>query len=342
MFRLIAIKLSGELLFEWTGARNDNTFVKILLYLGRCIDDRYLPYFGFPAARYQCHINPRGVRVWTKLSSRPTWPVELPPSPQGDKDLYFGQPCPYHSTVRTFFEGENCRIYAWPSRGGVIILEEPDAIDFEFLGLNALEPVVNRLEDQVAEDAFCRRLLLTGAKWWDSEERYYKVSCLRSSMGWPTGCVFRPSDTIPIGRERNLIKVGWPSTGGLWVAHFDYMRQGSDQPARYRMARSMDERCTLLRNLFNAVFYEDVKQFNCDCGFLNSWETKETGEAGPLLLPHETEQLWRNELESEFAEDGDTRKSNVRNRHSYRDDDEEEEEEGEEEKPGLQDRHPYI
>jgi hypothetical protein len=83
-----------------------------------------------------------------------------------------GITCPYDSTVRAKFTDDDIRIYAWPSRGGVIILDDAEAIDFEFLGLNPLDPPVERLDDQAAEDAFCQRLLLLGAKWWDSEARY--------------------------------------------------------------------------------------------------------------------------------------------------------------------------
>jgi hypothetical protein len=42
----------------------------------------------------------------------------------------------------------------------VIILDNTEAIDFESLGLNPLDPPVERLNDQAAEDAFCQRLLL--------------------------------------------------------------------------------------------------------------------------------------------------------------------------------------
>jgi hypothetical protein len=53
---------------------------------------------------------------------------------------------PYDSSVRTGFTDTDARIYAWPSRGGVIVLETAEAIDFEFLGLNPLNPLQERLE----------------------------------------------------------------------------------------------------------------------------------------------------------------------------------------------------
>ena len=75
-----------------------------------------------------------------------------------------GPTCPYNSSVRTNFTDIHARIYAWPSRGGVIVLYTAEAIDFEFLGLNPLNPPLERLDNQAAEDAFCQRLLLLGAK----------------------------------------------------------------------------------------------------------------------------------------------------------------------------------
>jgi len=85
-----------------------------------------------------------------------------------------GPTYPYNSSVRTDFTDIDARIYAWPSRGGVIVLDTAEAIDFEFLSLNPLDSPLERLDDQAAEDAFCQRLLLLGAKWWDSEARYSK------------------------------------------------------------------------------------------------------------------------------------------------------------------------
>lgn len=68
-------------------------------------------------------------------------------------------------------------------------------------------------------------------------------------------------------REKRFVKVGWPSAGGLWVVEFDAKFAGVDEedevdkllmenegPARLRMARTMDERCVILRYRFNDTF----------------------------------------------------------------------------------------
>lgn len=95
-----------------------------------------------------------------------------------------GKLWPYDSAVCAKFSDSDAQIYAWPSRGSVIVLNSAEAMDFEFLGLDPLDPPVEHLDDQVAEDAFCQRLLLTGAKRWDSEARYSEVAQLEvSAMG---------------------------------------------------------------------------------------------------------------------------------------------------------------
>lgn len=103
-------------------------------------------------------------------------------------------------------------------------------------------------------------------------------------------------------REKRLIKVGWPSTGGVWIAEFDTTWAGVDEEdnlvpegeelGQLRMARTMDERCAILRDRFKAIFHRDLKSYN-GYRFLNSWESKVTGEIGPLLRPNETIEIWR-------------------------------------------------
>jgi hypothetical protein len=50
--------------------------------------------------------------------------------------------------------------------------ENATGIDFAFLDLNPTDPPNKRCEDQEAEGMFSQRLLLLGAKWWASMERY--------------------------------------------------------------------------------------------------------------------------------------------------------------------------
>jgi len=212
-----------------------------------------------------------------------------------------GMTCPYDSTVRTIFDDNEARIYGWPSRGGVIILNKADAIDFEFLRLNPLDPPMERLDDQNAENDFCQRLLLLGAKWWDSEARYSIIiaveECATRAGNGSFVVADQPTATM---REKRFVKVGWPSTGGLWVAEFDTVFAGVDEednllpeaPSRLQMARTMDERCDILRGNFEATFYETIEDYK-GYAFLKSWTEKEEGEVGPLLQPDQTVELWK-------------------------------------------------
>ena len=226
-----------------------------------------------------------------------------PMDPNGPRAVYrCGPSYPFDSSVRTFFSDEHAAIFAWPSRGGVIVLDPAEAIDFEFLGLDPLDPPLRRLADRAAEDAFCQQLLRLGAKWWDSEARYAIVAAMEA------GETDRAADAFDVARqpppsmrEKRLVRAGWPSTGGVWIAEFettwagvdveeDLLDEGEDM-GRLRMARTMDERCAILRDRLRGKFYEDLKDYE-GYGFFNSWESKTAGEVGPLLQPHETSDLW--------------------------------------------------
>jgi len=185
-------------------------------------------------------------------------------------------------------------------KGGVIVLNSADAIDLQFLRLDPLDPPLQRLSDQTAEDAFCQRLLLLGAKWWDSEARYDAVSAMEDVAQGFTRNLDEDAPT-PTMREKRLIKVAWPSTGGVWVADFDTTWAGVDEEdrllpddadvGRLKMARTMDERAALLRDRFGARHYGDIGEFE-GYGYFNCWETKDEGEVGPLFLPQKTRELW--------------------------------------------------
>jgi hypothetical protein len=219
---------------------------------------------------------------------------------------------PYDPDARVKIDHISISISGWPSRGGVIVLDDPQHIDFDFLGLDPLDPPEHRDQDQEAEDAFCQRLLLLGAKWWDSEERYFYVKGIEQaaygyvdSSGHGDGSfqdVNRPGPTM---REKRWVRVGWPSTGGLWVSEFESHWGGVDEDnlppegmAGINLARSMDERCRILRDRFRGKFYESVNDYK-GYAFLTAWQWKWTGEVSKnLLTPQETTREW---IESPWA-----------------------------------------
>ena len=67
-------------------------------------------------------------------------------------------------------------VWGWPSRGGFIVLERAGPIEFNHLGLDRSQLSLERSSKQDEEDEFCQKLLLLGARWFDSRERYYFVS----------------------------------------------------------------------------------------------------------------------------------------------------------------------
>lgn len=193
-------------------------------------------------------------------------------------------------------------------QGGVIDLYDVTAVDYEFLGLDPLNPPPHRDENQDAEDAFCQRLLLLGAKWWDSEERYLFVTRLEEAAHGRVGAeyghgdmsfrnVTRPAATM---REKRWVKVGWPSTGGLWVSEFDTTWAGVDEEenlppkeglGRVNLARTMDQRCQILKDVFRGKFYAHLDEYE-GFAFLKAWKWKTTGEVSRLLTPEQTTQEW--------------------------------------------------
>lgn len=187
----------------------------------------------------------------------------------------------YTSTQRVEFEGGELYLYAWPSKGGVIVLEHAESIDFEFLELDFLNPPTKRLENQFEEDLFCQRLLLLGAKWWKSE---HKWRAFHSAGGdEELFHLMEELDNLSFTmKERRWVSVGWPSTGGLVVTEYETSLWGKQDEgkivpndiARIKLARTMDERCQILVEHFKGVFYNDVSEYK-GYAFINSWDEKE-------------------------------------------------------------------
>ncbi|KAI4145260.1 MAG: hypothetical protein L6R39_003877 [Caloplaca ligustica] len=245
----------------------------------------------------------------------------FPPRPTTDK------------TRRVQFTDTSVSIFAWPSRGGVIILKDATHVDFMFLGLSTIDPPLKRrLRSSAAsggdhnhlcsgdgsadidpgkeanegdeEDALCQRLLMLGAKWWDSEKRYQFVRGFGADIEPLVEDVEEGRVEEPTLRERRWVKVGWepaagaPSnhskidasgSGGLWVLDCDTNWMGileednlvPADAARVKLASSMEERCEILKRM-GAKFYVSLEQYEGDTTFLRAWEWKWEGEIGHL------------------------------------------------------------
>ena len=186
------------------------------------------------------------------------------------------------------------------------MLNDANAIDVEFLGMDSLDPIIYRdtaSNDEEVEDTFCRALLLLGAKWYDSTARYFLIS--RVIDGDQSALNDLEEGRIPdlTRRERRWVCVGWigesssnstdersetAGTGegrGFYVLDYDTNLPGilDDEVVpmdvgRLLLCRTMAERCTVLRSL-GARFYENLRAYDGDAEtYLRAWDWKKEGE----------------------------------------------------------------
>lgn len=191
---------------------------------------------------------------------------------------------------RTLLKQDTVTLQGWPSRGGIIVLENATPLDFDYLHLDPLDPPLRRNADQDAEDAFCRALLLLGATWWDSEARRAFVRKLEYADEEAWEAAEEDEALWPTRRERGWVRVAWLShhPGALCVLACEKIimgRSGGEvlRPKCYgliSLARTMDERCTVLQRLGGTMYtsIDEVQQPT----FLNAWEENHQGERGSL------------------------------------------------------------
>jgi hypothetical protein len=109
-------------------------------------------------------------------------------------------------------------IYNRPSIGGVINLEGASIAEFDVLGLDRSSPLENRHDNEAQEDAFCRKLLLLGAKWWDSYDRYLFFLCIHEMSITELEEAGQPR---PLPRERYWVCTAWPNSGEVVISGFN-------------------------------------------------------------------------------------------------------------------------
>jgi hypothetical protein len=145
------------------------------------------------------------------------------------------------------------------------------------------------LPEQADEDRFCKRLLLLGAKWWESEARYQLMGRVDKTDEVAINALEEVLEPAPTMAEKRFVSVSWPITGGLWIAGYDTSLWGieeeenlvPDDVARLSVARTMDERSRLLRDHFGARFYQDIRDYR-GYAFLNAWEARTTQKVGTI------------------------------------------------------------
>lgn len=196
-----------------------------------------------------------------------------------------------HISQRTRIHYDSVSLQGWPSRGGLIVLDHATPPDFDYLGLDPLDPPLRRNADQDAEDAFCQALLRLGATWWDSEDRCTFIRKLENADEEAFDAVEADETLGPTRLERGWVKVAWPShaPGALCVLACEKLILGRAGGERLRptncglisLARTMDERCTVMRRL-GGTMYASIDEVQ-DPTFLKAWEENHQGEKEPLV-----------------------------------------------------------
>lgn len=243
------------------------------------------------------------IRIWPRTSATVTMDLVPNPPPRSAydeehrknlplKSPSFGRHREYNLRIsrRTLLNQDNITLHGWPSRGGVIVLENATPPDFDFLHLDPLDPPLRRDPDQTAEDAFCRGLLRLGATWWDSEARRDFIRNLEYGDEEAHEAAQADENLAPSRRERGWVRVAWPSqpTGALCVLECEKIimgRAGGEKlrPRSYglvSLARTMDERFAVLQKLGGTV-YASWDEYRGPT-FLKAWEEDHQGEKGAL------------------------------------------------------------
>lgn len=199
-------------------------------------------------------------------------------------------------TRRTSFDIPDCYIYGYPSKGGVIVLENATIPDFEFLNLSRIHPPKTRVPDSQSEDEFCQKMLLLGAKWYDSLSRFYFLK--RVDRNDPDAAcidaIEEEREPAPTERERTWVSVAWPSIGGgMVVAEWNTVMWGYgkdddrflpyEELGRLSLCKDMDEKAVVLKEWFEGKGFQNVGEYVGN-GWIRSWDGKESGEHGDMQI----------------------------------------------------------
>jgi hypothetical protein len=118
------------------------------------------------------------------------------------------------------------------------------AVELDYIALDRFH-ITPRSTNASEEDAFCVKLRRIGGKWWSSYEDFGLATRAKGRRLWPD--------------EREVLFLGWPEEGGVWVLRYDNRKllRGSLGPVWN--ALSMAERCTALE-MHGAVFFETPEE----------------------------------------------------------------------------------
>lgn len=146
----------------------------------------------------------------------------------------------------SFFYG---RVACWSDNGVYVANLSP--VEMAWLGVDRFRET-DRAESQADEDAFCARLRLHGASFWELPPRWDSYD--------ERGRWCESINCLPPVRKVS-VEVGFPAGGGVWV--LDTKNRAPDEPnlkrGHLRHALTMDERCEVLKDL-GAHFCGDIKK----------------------------------------------------------------------------------
>ncbi|KAH6646272.1 hypothetical protein BKA67DRAFT_669048 [Truncatella angustata] len=171
----------------------------------------------------------------------------------------------------------NISVFGYPSSGEpVIALEDVSVADIDYLQLDRLKIPKYRLQDQGAEDNFCRRLLHLGGRRWPTLDRFRLLLDAIAGNDVVIEWILDGTEPCPSSAERRWISVARPSGGGVCVADVprwipEVVDGGEvsveenamlERRALLKLAVDMDEKARLLVDEFKGKHYEKANAYD--------------------------------------------------------------------------------
>jgi hypothetical protein len=184
-------------------------------------------------------------------NNRPRPLEEYPPSTQEEWEAHRDDkmpaevPDPVERITPRQWGGSN--IVCWPSVEGIIVVQDFSNVELDYIGFNPGDQGLERYLEQDMEDKLCLQFRRIGGKWWLSYFDYV----------WATEMQMRYMSAS----EKEVLLLGWPSTGGVWVVRLDNRTVPWKGSNLTKLASTMDERCEALKQN-GATFYKDPN--DCD------------------------------------------------------------------------------
>jgi hypothetical protein len=138
---------------------------------------------------------------------------------------------------RRFTLSDVATVYAWPSTGGRLELEDANALELDFLGIQDHFTEIERSPNATEEDAFALKLRRIGGTFYQYRAGL-KYGDLRQNevhmwLGWPEDDQHR---------------------GGVWVLKLKYSEKRDRMTGRIKLAKTMKERCRAIE-MCGGTFY---------------------------------------------------------------------------------------